>query len=91
MHLLAVVADRLSKRLGTPPDRARLVIHNRRALHGPASIAMQDEAIDATKHQGSIAKIEIGQALHEGIIDGVALKAILKGSAHSGFGMTAQF
>ena len=49
------------------------------------------KTIDATKHQGSIAKIEIGQALHEGVIDGVALKAILKGPAHSGFGMPAQF
>ena len=49
------------------------------------------EAINATEHQRSVAEIEIGQALHEGIIDGVALKAILKGSAHSGFGMTAQF
>ena len=56
VHLLAVVADRLSKRLGTPPDRARLVIHNRRALHGPASIAMQDEAIDATTRHAAARK-----------------------------------
>jgi hypothetical protein len=49
------------------------------------------EAIDTTKHQGSIAKIKISQALHQGIVNGIALKAILKGPAHSGFGMTAQF
>ena len=45
------------------------------------------EAINATEHQRSVAEIEIGQALHEGIIDGIALKAVLKSSAHSGFGV----
>lgn len=49
------------------------------------------ETIDTAKYQGRIPKIEIGQALHESIVDGVALKAVLKGSAQSGLGVTPQF
>ena len=49
------------------------------------------EAINATEHQRSVAEIEIGEALHEGIIDGIALKAVLKSSAHTGLSVTTEF
>ena len=45
------------------------------------------EAINATEHQRSVAEIEIGEALHQCIVDGIAFKAVLKSSAHSGFGV----
>ena len=72
-------------------NRLTLLIRNGKTTNMETFEFVIFETIDTTKHQGSIAKIEIGQALHERIIDGVALKAILKGPAHSGFGMTAQF
>ena len=47
------------------------------------------EAIDTAKYQGGISQVKVGEALHKSIVNGIALEAILEGSAHSGLGVAA--
>jgi hypothetical protein len=48
------------------------------------------ETVDAAEHQRCIAEIEVGQALHQRIVNCVTFKSVLKSSAHAGFGVTAK-
>jgi hypothetical protein len=46
-------------------------------------------AIDAPEHQRRAAEVEIGQALQEGLVEGVALETSLERAAEVGFGHVA--
>ena len=46
--------------------------------------------VDAPEHEGSIAEVEIGEALGEHIVDGVALETVLHRATHTCLGEVAQ-
>jgi hypothetical protein len=72
-------------------DRLTLFIGHRESPNMKTFELVIFETIDTTEYQSRITKIKIGQSFHQRIVDGIALKTILKGSTHSSLGMTAQF